>query len=712
LEGLEKKDSLEIKPTISCSCGPISLSEEKNAECYQCGIPITGRPLKFEVNGKMEDFCCFGCYLINKTTGLRGDEGTAMAFLGKFGFGYFLAMIVMMLSTYIYGSHFVDPNDKEMKLFTGFIKYVILVLSTPVMLILGVPILKNSFSKENLLNFNTDTLIAIGSFSAYFLSVYSVLTGKNAIYFETATMILVLVTFGRYLETSSRVKASNFMKQLMDLTAKKATVIKNDAEVEVPVEEVQVGDIVKVRPGEKVPADGVIIEGIGHVDESVLTGEINPVLKKSGDYLYAGTTVLDGSFRIKVDKPQSQWTLNRFIEIMKQIRNTKAPINRIADRIAFYFLPIVFFLSISSFIYWYVNAGFEKALIVFLSVLLISCPCAFSIGAPLALWLGLGQAMKEGIIVKGADVLEKIASVKKVFFDKTGTITERIMEVSKTFFKNDEAKDIFYSLEKNSEHPLAVSFVKWCKDCKELKVENFKVHYGLGVSGEINGKKYYLGSQEFLKDIQVGENIKSLINQTLENGEIITYLTDGKEILAVVTFSQKIRPEAKITFDALKKLKVETEVLTGDSEYFAKVLKKTLDIENVRANLKPEDKLRFIEEEKSKGKTVAMVGDGINDAPALAKADIGIAMGCGTDLTRESANVSLISDDLRKIPLLIILARKVKRVIYTNMFWAFIYNIIGMGLAVSGHLNPIFAALAMVLSSVFVIGNSLRVKIS
>jgi Cation transport ATPase len=226
LESQEKKESLEIKPTISCSCGPISLSEEKNAECYQCGIPITGRPLKFEVNGKMEDFCCFGCYLINKTTGLRGDEGTAMAFLGKFGFGYFLAMIVMMLSTYIYGSHFVDPNDKEMQLFTGFIKYVILALSTPVMLILGVPILKNSFSKENLLNFNTDTLIAIGSFSAYFLSVYSVLTGKNAIYFETATMILVLVTFGRYLETSSRVKASNFMKQLMDLTAKKQRLLK------------------------------------------------------------------------------------------------------------------------------------------------------------------------------------------------------------------------------------------------------------------------------------------------------------------------------------------------------------------------------------------------------------------------------------------------------------------------------------------------------
>ncbi|WP_297887106.1 cation-translocating P-type ATPase [Sulfurihydrogenibium sp.] len=705
-------ENIEIKPSISCSCGPLSLSEEKNAECYQCGIPITGKPLKFEVDGKMEDFCCFGCYLINRTTGLRGEEGTALAFLGKFGFGYFLAMLVMMLSMYIYGSHFVDPNDREMLLFTGFIKWVILVLSTPVMILLGIPILKNSFSKENLLNFNTDTLIAIGSFSAYFLSVYSVLTGKNAIYFETATMILVLVTFGRYLETSSRVKASNFMKQLMDLTAKKATVVRDGQEVEVPVEEVQVGDLVKIRPGEKVSADGVILEGIGNVDESTLTGEIKPVLKKAKDYLYTGTTVLDGTFIIKVDKPQSQWTLNRFIEIMKQIRNTKAPINRITDRIAFYFLPIVFFLAISSFVYWYIQSGFEKALIVSLSVLLISCPCAFSIGAPLALWLGLGQAMKDGVIIKSAEILEKLSTVKKVFFDKTGTITERFMKVSTTWFKNDMAKNIFYSLEKNSEHPLAKSFIKDCQDCKELKVEDFKVHFGFGVSGKVEGKEYILGSQEFLKqfNVELDEELKKMKEKAIENGEIITFLSDKSQVLGFVSFTQSIRPEAKVAIDALKSINIEVGILTGDSQYFANVLKKELEIDDVRANLLPEDKLKAIQEEKSKGKVVAMVGDGINDAPALTAADIGIAMGCGTDLTRESASISLISDDLRKIPLIIILSRKVKRVIYTNIFWAFIYNIIGMGLAITGQLNPIFAALAMVLSSVFVIGNSLRVK--
>lgn len=705
-------ENLEIKPSISCSCGPLSLSEEKNAECYQCGIPITGKPLKFEVDGKMEDFCCFGCYLINRTTGLRGEEGTALAFLGKFGFGYFLAMLVMMLSMYIYGSHFVDPNDREMLLFTGFIKWVILFLSTPVMILLGIPILKNSFSKENLLNFNTDTLIAIGSFSAYFLSVYSVLTGKNAIYFETATMILVLVTFGRYLETSSRVKASNFMKQLMDLSAKKATVIKDGKEVEIPVEEVRVGDIVKIKPGEKVSADGVIVEGVGNVDESILTGEIKPVLKKVGDYLYTGTTVLDGSFLIKVDKPQSQWTLNRFIEIMKQIRNTKAPINRITDRIAFYFLPIVFFLAISSFIYWFIQAGFEKALIVSLSVLLISCPCAFSIGAPLALWLGLGQAMKDGVIIKSAEVLEKLSTVKKVFFDKTGTITERTMEVSQVWFKDDKSRNVFYSLEKNSEHPLAKSFINWCKECRELKIDDFKVVFGFGIKGKVEGKEYILGSEEFLKQhgVMLDDNIKKLKENAIKNGEVITFLSDKQQILGFVSFSQKIRPEAKITIDVLKNLKVEVGILTGDSDYFANVLKKELQIEDVRANLLPEGKLKAIKEEKSKGKVVAMVGDGINDAPALAEADIGIAMGCGTDLTRESASISLIGDDLRKIPLIIILSRKVKRVIYTNIFWAFIYNIIGMGLAITGHLNPVFAALAMVLSSVFVIGNSLRIK--
>ncbi|MEZ0323252.1 MAG: cation-translocating P-type ATPase [Hydrogenothermaceae bacterium] len=699
-----------LKPTISCSCGPLSLSDEKNAECYQCGIPITGRPLKFEVNGKMEDFCCFGCYLINKTTGLRGDEGTALAFLGKFGFGYFLSMLVMMLSMYIYGSHFVDPNDPEMKLFVGFIKWIILVFSTIVMVVLGIPILKNSFSKENILNFNTDTLIAIGAFSAYFLSVYSVFTGKNAIYFETATMILVLVTFGRYLETSSRVKASNFMKKLMDLTAKKAVVLTEDGEKEVPVEEIKVGDTIKVLPGEKIPADGVVINGVGHVDESMLTGESKPVLKKEGDTVYSGTTSIDGSFKIKVDKPQSQWTLNRFIELMKQIRNTKAPINRLADRIAFYFLPVIFFIAALSFAYWFYTSGFEKALIVSLSVLLISCPCAFSIGAPLALWIGLGQAMKDGIIIKSAEVLEKLSSVKTVFLDKTGTITEKVMEVSR-FEGDEDIKSVIFSLEKHSQHPIAHSFILWCNDCREREVKNFKVYFGFGVSGEIDGKIYYLGSEEFMKTLGVStdkfEDIKRL---AVENGEVVIFLSDGKDVIGFVSFKQKIRKEAYIAIEALKNLKIDVKVLTGDTEYFAKAIRNELGIKVV-GGLLPEDKLRIINEEKSKGRVVAMVGDGINDAPALAAADIGIAMGCGTDLTRESANISLISDDLRKVPLVILLSKKVKRVIYSNMFWAFIYNIIGIGLAVSGYLTPIFSALAMVLSSAFVIGNSIRVKI-
>lgn len=702
---MEKK----LEPIISCSCGPLSLSEEKNAECYQCGIPITGRPLKFEVNGKMEDFCCFGCYLINKTTGLRGEEGTALAFLGKFGFGYFLSMLVMMLSMYIYGSHFVDPNDPEMKLFVGFIKWIILLFSTIVMIVLGIPILKNSFSKENLLNFNTDTLIAIGAFSAYFLSVYSVFTGKNAIYFETATMILVLVTFGRYLETSSRVKASNFMKQLMDLTAKKVTVLTQGQEKEVPIEEVKIGDVIRVLPGEKIGVDGIIISGIGHIDEAILTGETKPVLKREGDKVFAGTTSIDGSFKIKVDTPQSQWTLNRFIQIMKEIRNTKAPINRLADKIAFYFLPVIFFLAISSFIYWFYFSGFEKALIVSLSVLLISCPCAFSIGAPLALWIGLGQAMKDGIIIKSAEVLERLSSIKTIFFDKTGTITEKSMELS--IFEGDQSlKSIVFSLEKHSEHPLAKSFIQWCRDCNEKEVKNFKVNFGLGISGEIDGKRYYLGSQEFMQQLGVDCSVfDEKKNIAIKNGEIVVYVSDGKNCIGFLSFRQKIRKEAKLAIDVLKKMGIKVEVLTGDTEYFANVIKKELGID-VRANLLPEDKLNIIKQEKSSGKVVAMVGDGINDAPALSMADIGIAMGCGTDLTRESANISLISDDLRKIPLLIILSKKVKRVIYSNMFWAFIYNIIGIGFAITGHLTPIFAALAMVLSSVFVIGNSLRVK--
>jgi len=686
-----------------------------NKECYQCGIPITGKSLKYDIgNGKVEDFCCFGCYLINKTTGLRGEEGNAVAFLGKFGFGYFLAMLVFMLSTYLYGAH-MTPDDPQAIAFTNIIKYVILVLATPVMILLGVPILKNSFSRHNWLNFNTDTLIAIGSFSAYFLSVYSVFTNKPSIYFETATMILVLVTFGRYLETSSRVKASNFMKELLKLMPQKARIIRENKEIEIPIENVKVGDILLIKPGEKISADGIIIDGEAHIDESMLTGETKPIAKGKNDEVYAGTINIDGHLKIKVIKPSNEWTLNKFIKMMKEIRNSKAPITRITDTISAYLLPVMLSLSTGAFAYWYMVDGFEKALITSMSVLLISCPCAFSIGAPLALWIGLSEAFREGIIVKGADILEKLASVKTIFFDKTGTITERFLIVHKVKAKNEEVIKKVYCLEKYSEHPLAVSFITYCK-LKNIEanceVKDFKVHFGYGIEGRVNGEKLYIGSKKFAEkfSLHIPEEILKIEEEAEKNAEIPVFIFNDKEILGIITFTQKIKDEAPIAIKALKKLKIKIEILTGDTPYFAKILKEKIGIENIKAGLFPEDKIKEIEKEKKKGKVVAMVGDGINDAPSMVKADIGIAMGCGTDITKESANISLVSDDLRKVPLVLILARKVRKVIYTNIFWAFIYNIIGIGFALTGNLNPILAALAMVLSSAFVIGNSVRVK--
>ncbi len=695
---------------IECECNKPII---EGKECYQCGIPITGKPLKFEIDGEKKDFCCFGCYLIYKTTGVRGEEGTAVGFLGKFGFGFFLGMIVFMLSTYIYGAH-LTPDDPQAQMFTTFIKYIILILSTPVMLLLGIPIIWNAFNGGKL-NISTDLLIAIGSFSAYFLSVYSVLTNKPHLYFETATMILVLLTFGRYIETSSRAKASNFMRELMKLSPKKAVVIRDGKEIEITPEEIKVGDIVKITPGEKVPADGIIIEGKGHIDESILTGEVKPVLKKEGDELFTGTTNIDGAFKIKVHKPAEDWTLNRFINLMKEIRSSKAPINRIADTIAFYFLPVITAIAVISAVYWYYQEGFEKALIIFLSVLLISCPCAFSIGAPLALWVGLSEAMKEGIIIKGADVLERLASVKKVFFDKTGTITERNLDIVEVKLDEEYLK-LVCALEKNSEHPLGKSIVSYCQknkiDCEDCKIEDFKAHFGLGIEGIVNGKKVYIGNKKFMEKIglKIPEDLETIERRAEENAEIPVFIAVNNEIKGIILFGQKIKKEAPKAIEALKKLGIKVAVLTGDTKYFANILREKLKISEVYAELLPEDKVKIIREEKKKGNVVAMVGDGINDAPALAEADIGIALGCGTDLTRESANISLLSDDLRKVPLAIILARKVKKVIYTNMFWAFIYNIIGIGLAVMGKLSPIFAALAMILSSAFVIANSLRVK--
>ncbi|RUM58170.1 MAG: copper-translocating P-type ATPase [Persephonella sp.] len=694
---------------IECDCNkPIF----EGRECFQCGIPITGKPLQFDIDGEKKDFCCFGCYLIYKTTGLRGEEGTAVAFLGKFGFGFFLSMLVFMLSTYLYGAH-LTPDDPQAKMFTNFIKWIILILATPVMALIGIPILRNAINNGKI-NISTDLLVALGSFSAYFLSVYSVLTDKPHIYFETATMILVLLTFGRYIETSSRAKASNFMRTLMSLSPDKAVVIREGKEIEVKPEEIKVGDIVKITPGEKISADGVIIEGKGYVDESLLTGETKPVFKTVGDELFTGTTNIDGVFKIEVNKPADDWTLNRFIALMKEIRSSKAPINRITDTVAFYFLPVIITIASVSSAYWYVNEGFEKALIVFLSVLLISCPCAFSIGAPLALWVGLSEAMKEGIIIKGADILEKLSSVKKIFFDKTGTITERNLTITDIYL-NDKDLKLVCCLESNSEHPIGKSIVSYCKvkglEC-DLEVKDIKVHFGYGIEGLVDGKKVYIGSKKFMEKLEfnLSKEQEKILEYAEMEGKIPVFIAIDGDIKGLILFGQKIKKEASKAIDALRKLGINVAVLTGDTKYFADVIRKKLNINEVYAELLPEDKVRIIEEVKNKGLTVGMVGDGINDAPALAKADIGIAMGCGTDLTRESANISLLSDDLRKVPLSIILAKKVKKVIYTNIFWAFIYNVIGIGLAVMGKLSPIFSALAMILSSAFVIANSLRIK--
>ena len=704
---MENKKSQLIN--IECDCNK-PLPEGK--ECFQCGIPITGKPLQFEIDGEKKDFCCFGCYLIYKTTGLRGEEGTAVAFLGKFGFGFFLSMLVFMLSTYLYGAH-LTPDDPQAKMFTNFIKWIILFLATPVMALIGIPILRNAFNNGKI-NISTDLLVAIGSFSAYFLSVYSVITDKPHIYFETATMILVLLTFGRYIETSSRAKASNFMRTLMNLTPDRAVVIRNGKEIQLRPEEIKVGDIVKITAGEKIPADGIVIEGKGYVDESLLTGETKPVFKTVGDELFTGTTNIDGVFKIQVNKPSSDWTLNRFIALMKEIRSSKAPINRITDTVAFYFLPLIITIATVSSAYWYVNEGFEKALIVFLSVLLISCPCAFSIGAPLALWVGLSEAMKEGIIIKGADVLEKLSSVKKIFFDKTGTITERNLSITDIYLDKEDLK-LVCCLENNSEHPIGKSIVSHCKredlNC-DFDVKDIQIHFGYGIEGTVDNRKVYIGSKKFMDKLglNLSDKYKNILKNAEIEGKIPVFVAIEGKIKGIILFGQKIKEEAPKAVEALRKLNISIAVLTGDTKYFAEVIRRKLKIEEVYSELLPEDKVRIIEETKKKGITVGMVGDGINDAPALAKADIGIAMGCGTDLTRESANISLLSDDLRKVPLSIILAKKVKKVIYTNIFWAFIYNIIGIGLAVMGKLNPIFSAIAMILSSAFVIANSLRVK--
>lgn len=587
---------------------------------------------------------------------------------------------------------------------------------------------------------NMDSLIAIGSSAAIIYGIFAIFKinyglghnelgivekYKNDLYFETAAMILALITLGKFLEARSKGKTSEAIEKLMDLAPKTATVVRNDKEVEVPVENVELGDIVIVRPGQRIPVDGVIVEGSSSVDQSALTGESIPVEKQTGDKVYAATINKSGFFKFSAEKVGSDTTLAQIIRLVEEASSSKAPISKLADKISGVFVPVVIAIAVLSSIIWLiVGESPEFALSIGISVLVISCPCALGLATPVAIMVGTGTGASNGILIKSAEALETTHTIDTVVLDKTGTITEGKPVVTDIIAMNGlpekELLLIAASIEKPSEHPLADAVVEKALDSGLIlkNAEKFEAVPGRGVTAELDNIRYIAGNMAFMTEmgILIGD-IKETSDTLAEEGKTPLYFADENKLIGVIAAADVVKPSSPEAIDKLKSMGIDVVMLTGDNKRTAEAIRKQLNIDKVVAEVLPQDKENVIRNIQETGKKVAMVGDGINDAPALVRADVGMAIGAGTDIAIESADIVLIKNDLRSVVTAIKLSKATLRNIKQNLFWAFFYNILGIPLAaglfysiLEWKLSPMFGAAAMSLSSVFVVTNALRLK--
>ncbi len=603
--------------------------------------------------------------------------------------------------------------------------YILFFLATPVQFIVGAGIYKSAFGALKNKSANMDTLIAIGTSAAYFYSVYVIFfNSMGDQYFEAAAVLITFVMLGRYLEAIAKGKTSEAIKKLMNLSPKMATVIRNGKEEKIPVDEVLVGDIVIVKPGEKIPVDGIIIEGATSIDESMITGESMPVEKGKGDTVIGATINKHGSFKFKATKIGANTTLSQIIKLIEDAQGRKAPIQRFADKISAYFVPAVIAIAILAFSIWYFVVGqtFEFSLIIAVSVLVIACPCALGLATPTAIMVGTGKGAEKGILIKGGDALETAHKLYAVVFDKTGTLTEGKPKVTDIVATNGagetEILKLIASIEQYSEHPLAQAIVQRAKEenIKLENIKNFKAIPGHGVKGSLGKKKLVVGKPEYIKKISNLEKYTKTISQLEEDGKTVIVGVLDKKVLGFIAIADTPRKDSILAVKALQKNNIFVYMLTGDNKRTANAIAKQIGVNHVIAEVLPQDKADKIKELQKKGK-VAMVGDGINDAPALAQADIGIAIGSGTDVAMETGNVVLMNNNTMDVVRAIKLSRITIKKIKQNMFWALFYNSLGIPIAagllypITGWLlSPIIAGGAMALSSVSVVLNTLMMK--
>ncbi len=733
-------------PTDKSPNLPISQSpSQSKIICALCQLPAS-RHVTDTINNQELTFCCYGCRHIYEVVApdlaqgidlhhamgragldlsapccrgvIHGDPvEEAKNILSRLMLNAFLAMMVMALSVALYSDFFFADWGESGQSVRSMLQVMAMLFATPAILMLALPILEDAiFTFQVYRQLTTSALIAGGSLAAYGLSVYATFTGSGHTYFETVTMTLLLVTLGRWLDAKTQVESNKALEKLLARTPAEAGLITTEGqEIRTSVEQLQVGSHIRVRPGENFAVDGRVISGEGSVNEASITGESTPAYRGPNHTVYAGTINLDGSFVVETTHVGDDRVMGKLVRLLEEARLKRAPIEQLADRVASYFAPTVILLALGTFAYWSWQVNFEQGLLTALAVLLIACPCALGIATPLTIWAALGRAAQKAILIRDSLTLEKLSHVRRIFLDKTGTLTTGQSTLAETIANETVAParllQIAASLEYSSEHPIAHSILAAAKaqDLPMLPVEKFKSMAGLGVKGNVEAKEVFVGSWRLVEqhNLKLSGTLRRERKRLEQAGLTVVHVGWDGVGQGLLGLAEEIRPTTRPAIATLQRQGLSAQVLTGDSAAAGAALSKQLNVA-VQSELLPHDKVDIVEETEAGG-PVAMVGDGLNDAPALARASVGIALGCGADVTREAADISLLGNDLTQVAWTLSLAKRAYRTIGWNLAWAFAYNVIGVGLAMAGLLHPVLAAAAMVLSSALVVGNSLRI---
>ncbi len=701
------------KAIYTCPMHP-EIKQDHPGDCPKCGMHL--EPL-------------------NPTGGGNEDQKEIHSLSQKFWIGLTLTIPLVLL---VLGD-MIPAVNLQAFLPQHLLPFLQLALATPVVLWTGWMFFVKGWQSVINKSLNMFTLIAIGVGAAYGYSTIATLfpqifpeslkkMGKVDLYFEAAAVITVLIILGQLLEAKARSQTGQAIKALLGLAAKNAHRIQNGVEQEVAIDSVQKGDLLRVRPGEKVPLDGVITEGHSSIDESMISGEPIPVEKNIGDRVIGATVNQTGSFVMKTERVGAETLLSQIVHMVADAQRSRAPIQKLADTISGYFVPVVILISALTFIIW-LNWGVEPklayAIVNAIAVLIIACPCALGLATPMSIMVGVGRGAQAGILIKNAEAIEKSERITHVLTDKTGTLTEGKPRVTTCVpsrgIDEQQLIGMAASIEQSSEHPLARAVIDYAKERKVnlQAVQDFESITGGGIKGKINGQVIILGKQKFIEDqkITIPDDLKNKAEQLQEKAQTVVWLAADQKVMGMLGISDPIKKSTPEAIEALHKMGIKVVMLTGDNQKTAEVIAKELKIDDVRGQLEPKSKQEIVKEFKSKGAVVMMAGDGINDAPALAQAEVGVAMGTGTDVAIESAGVTLVKGDLNGIVKTLRLSRAVMKNIRQNLFFAFIYNVLGIPVA-AGILYPIFGILlspiiagaAMSFGSVSVIGNALRLK--